>query len=340
MSRLFAVAGLLFYVVYTKAHGGVNSSIIALGTRGGGTEQNQNVSWLLENVWLKTQQSVIHVAKHLYDTTGLPPAHALQLRFEWLDAISQLCERGYEFRIDYQRDQAVFGMLQQDGGVRQPRIPFVVHQTWKTTDIKSHSNDAVACTQLLRKHAPDFHLVLWTDSQIMDLIKLYYPSYLNYYLKLNMNIKRADIARYLILARYGGVYVDLDVEFRGHVGDLIMPPGPSAALRFVSYRTREFEQSQQPFAGNAFFACVPKSAIVRDVLKHALSYRDQKVRETEGVLKHTGPMGLGEVVAKYQREGVEGIRVHNSTVIGNIEDGGPGGPSGAVHRRKHKWGPT
>lgn len=308
----------------------------------------RNVTWLLKNVWLQSPQSVIHVAKQLFATgaEAVPPltrTQSFQRRLEWLDAIAQLSERGYEFRMDFLRDQAVFGMLQQDGGMRQPRIPFVIHQTWKTTDIKTHSLDAVACTMLLKKHAPDFYLVLWTDSEIIELIKIFYPSYLQFYLKLNMNIKRADIARYLILQKFGGVYVDLDIEFRGHVGDLIMPSSPNAVLRFVSYRSREFESKQQPFAGNAFFACTPKSPIVRDVIKHALTFRDQKVRDVEGVLKHTGPMGLGEVVAKYVHAGggwAEAIRMYNSTVVGNVEDGGKGGPSAAVHRRKHKWGPA
>ena len=41
--------------------------------------------------------------------------------------------------------------------------------------------------------------------------------FMRLYQALNMNIKRADLARYLLLLHYGGVYMDLDVELRSDI---------------------------------------------------------------------------------------------------------------------------
>jgi hypothetical protein len=169
----------------------------------------------------------------------------------------------------------------------------------------------------------------------MDFIKQFYPDNFQYYLKLNMNIKRADLARYMILQKLGGFYVDLDVEFKVNVGDLVRVP---SIPTFISYRSKEFEKHREPFAGNAFFGCVPSSLIMHAVVRHAMSYSNPLVKDVYGVLRHTGPMGLGLVVQRVLANPVdfphEVILIYNSSVVGNIEDG----PWAAVHRRKHRWG--
>jgi len=45
----------------------------------------------------------------------------------------------------------------------------------------------------------------------------------------------------------------------------------------MSYKSKEFEMNRQPFAGNALFAAKPQSEIVAAVIKHAMTFKDQKV---------------------------------------------------------------
>eukprot|EP01034_Spumella_vulgaris_P026348 gene26348-32915_t len=109
-----------------------------------------------------------------------------------------------------------------------------------------------------------------------------------------MNIKRADFSRYLILHQYGGLYMDLDIELRRPVSEVIFPNnGSEPHLQFVSYVSREFELSGAPFAGNAFFASVANSSIIQDMIAHTMSFQKQSVRAVNDVLAHSGPMGLG-----------------------------------------------
>ena len=288
-----------------------------------------NVTFLLYNEWFPGNSSQILVDKSYLTSQTFAE------RIEFLEAVSTLCSLGYDFSLD-ENGRGEFSRI---GASNVLRIPSVLHQTWKSVDIRSHSPDAVDCTALLKKHARDFFHVLWTDNDIFDFIKRYYPNDFNYYLRLNMNIKRADIARYLILHKFGGAYVDLDIELKYPLGRLLHPPQAAmASPTFVSYRSKEFEKHREPFAGNALFACVPNSPIMKAVLKHAKNYGNQAVKDVYGVLRHTGPMGLGLVVQRVAANPVEYpgelVIIYNSTMVGNVEDS----PLAAVHRRKHKWG--
>jgi len=189
---------------------------------------------------------------------------------------------------------------------------------------------------MLRKYSPEYFHVLWTDYEIMDFIKEFYPNHFQYYLRLNMNIKRADIARYLIMHKFDGVYFDLDVELKVRMRQLVPP---DAGLTFISYKSKEFEKRKDHFAGNAFFACTPVSPIIWAMVRHAMSFSNPAVKDVYGVLRHTGPMGLGlvvqHVVSRPNEYPAQSVRIYNSSAVGNVEDV----PWGAVHRRKHKWNP-
>ena len=289
-----------------------------------------NITYLLEQEWIPQRPSKIGVPRDIYG--GASPSY--KARIEWLSAVAKLAKIGYDFRISGSNGEGVFSLSPETESARTPRIPSVIHQTWKSKDVRSHSADAVECTDILRKHASDYYYVLWTDHEIMDFIKDSYPDYFQYYLKLNMNIKRADLARYLILHKFGGVYVDLDVELKRNLGDLVRVP---AMPSFISYRSKEFEKHREPFAGNAFFGCAPSSLIMHAVVRHAMSYSNPLVKDVYGVLRHTGPMGLGLVVQRVLANPSdfpnEVVLIYNSSVVGNIEDD----PWAAVHRRKHRW---
>lgn len=59
---------------------------------------------------------------------------------------------------------------------------------------------------------PDWLHKLWTDKDNRRFVKQYYPWYLNTFDALKLDIHRIDAVRYMYLHKFGGVYVDLDVE--------------------------------------------------------------------------------------------------------------------------------
>ncbi|CAH6421245.1 DXD sugar-binding motif protein [uncultured virus] len=89
------------------------------------------------------------------------------------------------------------------------RIPKVIHQTWKTTNLPEEF--ATYTAEWKRLH-PLWRHCLWTDEDNRRLVERRYAWFLPIYDGYEHNICRVDAARYFILHRYGGVYADLDAK--------------------------------------------------------------------------------------------------------------------------------
>ncbi len=92
-------------------------------------------------------------------------------------------------------------VLMQD----MPRIPKIIHQIWLGSPLPNRCKELQAT--ILRLH-PDWAYMLWTEKEIEEfglVNKEAYDVSTNYG-------QKSDIARYEILDRFGGVYLDCDFE--------------------------------------------------------------------------------------------------------------------------------
>jgi len=88
-------------------------------------------------------------------------------------------------------------------------IPKVIHQTWKTNDVPEKFQKWSLTWKT--KH-PEWIYMFWTDQDIDDFVKQYYPQRYEMFQKWTYQIQRVDLFRCMILHHFGGVYVDLDFE--------------------------------------------------------------------------------------------------------------------------------
>ncbi|CAH7685503.1 nucleotide-diphospho-sugar transferase [Phakopsora pachyrhizi] len=88
------------------------------------------------------------------------------------------------------------------------RIPKIIHQTWKSSQIPKKW---VAVRESCAALHEDWDYKLWTDESGRELIAQEYPWFLDTYDGYPFPIQRADAVRYFILHHYGGVYMDLDI---------------------------------------------------------------------------------------------------------------------------------
>lgn len=89
------------------------------------------------------------------------------------------------------------------------RIPRIIHQTWKTTDVPAHWNHTVESVRRWNQNQFEYHV--WTDNEMHEFVRREYPSlYQNTFIKYPLNIQRVDAFRYIILYHMGGVYIDMD----------------------------------------------------------------------------------------------------------------------------------
>jgi mannosyltransferase OCH1-like enzyme len=61
-----------------------------------------------------------------------------------------------------------------------------------------------------QRNHPGWTYRLWTDDSNRELVANHFPWLRHAYERLPAEIQRADLARYLYMFRYGGIYADLD----------------------------------------------------------------------------------------------------------------------------------
>lgn len=90
------------------------------------------------------------------------------------------------------------------------RIPNIIHQIWKNNDLSTYPLPASAGSWEWRFENASYTIKLWTEDDIVNLVKTSYPWFLSTYESYKYNIQRADVARLMVVHHEGGVYADLD----------------------------------------------------------------------------------------------------------------------------------
>jgi mannosyltransferase OCH1-like enzyme len=87
------------------------------------------------------------------------------------------------------------------------KIPMVIWQTMKTNRVPVFMKDYADTWIDLN---PEYEYRFFDDNDIIEFISSDFPEYLEGYYKLEYGASKADLWRYLIIYKYGGVYADLD----------------------------------------------------------------------------------------------------------------------------------
>jgi mannosyltransferase OCH1-like enzyme len=88
-------------------------------------------------------------------------------------------------------------------------IPKLIHQTWSTNTL---TEPLLNYRQSWINLNPNYINILHTDIDNDKLINDYYPEFKSIYYNFPYKIQKVDLIRLLYLYKFGGIYVDLDVE--------------------------------------------------------------------------------------------------------------------------------
>jgi hypothetical protein len=156
---------------------------------------------------------------------------------------------------------------------------------------------------------PAWRHMLWDLASMRALVRDDFPWMLPQYDAIDLDIKRTDLARLLILIRYGGVYVDIDFEcLRPFDSDLIEQDDWQVIL--PEHRTNlpldhRLRGRELP---NAFMASVPRHPLFWVMAVEVL--RRDRLNPGGYVTHITGPHVFSEIVFGFF-EGFPGLtRVH------------------------------
>jgi len=128
--------------------------------------------------------------------------------------------------------------------------------TWKTLEVPTRWKRS--SESWLSKNE-NFVYCYWTDTDLEDFVSDEYPWLLSTYLAYPYVIQRCDMARYLLLYRYGGTYVDMDIVCRTPLSAIFLDAPLDAGLIVAS---------TEPYGVSQEFMMVrrPRDPVIRSVI--------------------------------------------------------------------------
>ncbi|PWN36465.1 uncharacterized protein FA14DRAFT_175781 [Meira miltonrushii] len=124
----------------------------------------------------------------------------------------------------------------------EQRIPRIIHQV-KLGNLKMQPKWIEARKSCIDLH-PDWQFKLWEDEESGNFVNTQFPNLLETYLNYPLEIQRSNVLRYLVLHKFGGIYLDLDLGCKT----------PLDGLRNESFLTPPANPSG---INNAFIASTP-----------------------------------------------------------------------------------
>jgi hypothetical protein len=151
-----------------------------------------------------------------------------------------------------------------------------------------------------KRHHPAWDYRLWTDGDSRQLVADCYPALLPTYDTYDYPIQRVDAVRYCLLNRFGGVYVDMDIECLRPVDELlgehemVLTLEPPIHARYMGLRS---------VLSNAFMAARPGHPFLAEILED-LTARPRPAVLPRDVFASTGPQMVTRIHARRPRPDV------------------------------------
>ena len=110
---------------------------------------------------------------------------------------------------------------------------------------------------------------MWNLAKCVNLLKNYYPEYLDLWNDFTIPIQRADFIRYCILHKYGGIYVDCDIHPLRSLDSLFKKD-----YFFVTWHD---DKKKLPY--NAVMGSKPGNDIYKEIMNHCEESFREKVKD-------------------------------------------------------------
>lgn len=172
-------------------------------------------------------------------------------------------------------------------------IPQIIHQIWyqgENNIPSSYPN----YSKSWKKLNPNYKYMFWDKDKIENLITSHYPYLIQQYTSYDKIIQKIDMAKYIILHYYGGIYVDLDSEALKPIDNLIN--NKKIVLVKIDLNALEkyfaYKQFTGPVLQNNVIATVPKHPFwlhVLELLQKEDIRQGRLESDTRYIFRTTGP---------------------------------------------------
>jgi mannosyltransferase OCH1-like enzyme len=137
---------------------------------------------------------------------------------------------------------------------------------------------------------------MWDDVKIKNLLEAHDKDLYTYYTQASSFAQKSDIARYLIVYLYGGIYIDSDYKCQKPLDSLI---GPQIDFFYIP-----FEDIGGLRIVNGLFGCKEK----HDVLKITMDNLKKRFNQRDSVTSTTGTRLFFDSIVQYHKLNPEDSR--------------------------------
>lgn len=171
-------------------------------------------------------------------------------------------------------------------------IPKIIHQTYKNHNLPETYK---LCQNEIKKLHPDFEYKFYTDDDMDNIMKTYFPEYYEKFNELPRMIMKIDMFRYFLMYKYGGLYADMDY--------LMFKPFDLLDYNVVIPMNRDLDNyGKITSLGNCIFASKPNHSFWKSLMD-TLFTLDRKSLPSSGfdnVYESTGPIFVYNMYNKYE----------------------------------------
>lgn len=171
------------------------------------------------------------------------------------------------------------------------RIPKIIHQIW----LGDQSRRPERWMRTWQTMHPDWEYRLWTEANLPPLRAQVAFDAMPHF------AGKADIARYEILHRFGGVYIDADAE--------CITPLTDDLLANQAFAVHESEYARPGMIANGVIGCLPQTPLMAAMTDTVMATPGLRECPALDVWKLTGPLAFTRVIG---RGGHSYIRIYPS----------------------------
>ena len=158
-------------------------------------------------------------------------------------------------------------------------IPRILHTVWVgTADMPKYAHENIA---KWRELMPNWDVRLWTNADISE-----FPEIENKINETEKGVQKADILRYFVVEKYGGIYMDADVTPHRSLEPIIAMNRMGVACNDIPFHWA--------YCWNGFFAFSPH----HPCMKSACEKAKRAIINTEDIHIKTGPKLFGDALVE------------------------------------------
>ena len=177
-------------------------------------------------------------------------------------------------------------------------IPKIIHQIW-WQGLDKLPDKYKNYTNTWKRNHINWEFMYWDKIKIINLLKNHYPYLLKIFNQCPYMIQKIDLAKYIILYHFGGVYVDMDTICNKSLNNLFSNP---------NYKNVDFVTSKMeiiPFIkiiNNAIIFSKPKHILLWFILNKIQKCSEKNFYQNQDlyIMESTGPIFFDQIISDFK----------------------------------------